>query len=460
MKRFPIKRASILLSLVFTLIITSCSSKFSQESKLMQKSAGDPETPASDTVNADYNVVVETPATFPPDVVKVETDPAVKDVLNTASPDNSTNEGHWAIKELDGLKKFISPYLTSESELFAGKESVSILNQYVLNSSLLDEPIPVSHLETLIRCAFYFRQDDESNQFIKMYLTDFNEDGFISREAATAGMMKLISARYPISLGGNAEDFIASDAITDLNECEDRFEFLIRQAFCEGLTDQTVDASLNFRPKDSLSYGEAVSMVYRVLSKYGLYEPVQNPSPDSDNALSDGSIEWMQNECADYYQKLQSDNQDSAVNKMNILKKAEGIIEPGSTLESWNQPMEIEKWQSVLCDALGLNRDEVLTYTTLGQDSIFSWDIAAISIFKLGFKLNAFDIRDATEPEIESARAAVNNFDSAMDISKFAQMYASGILSGICEDPGFSPNVAVSRGETLLLVKRIVEHMP
>ena len=294
-----------------------------------------------------------------------------------------------------------------------------------------------------------------------MYISDFCEGGYISRQPAVSGLMKLLSLRYPISLGGSYEDIKPSEVITDINECDEKHEDLIRQAFCEGLTDKTVE-SLSFRPNEKLTYAEAISIVYRVLSKYGLPnisdEPKSSPSP-SDGLDEESTMSWMREECESYYKKLYSSNTDEDQWKIDRLKTAEIIIEPGDNINTWSTPLELVKWQCVLNEALGLDYNEVITYTTLNNDQNLKYDIAAVSIFKLAFKINSFDCREASPDEINSARLAISHFDNAFDHSKFAQMYSSGLLYGICERSDFTPHAFVSRGEAMILVKRIVENI-
>ena len=65
--------------------------------------------------------------------------------------------------------------------------------------------------------------------------------------------------------------------------------------------------------------------------------------------------------------------------------------------------------------------------------------------------------RDATAQEIDLARQAIHQFDTSEDISKFVQLFSSGMLEGIFELPGFTPKRPVNNSEAMLLIMRIVK---
>ena len=162
------------------------------------------------------------------------------------------------------------------------------------------------------------------------------------------------------------------------------------------------------------------------------------------------------------YNEFKADLQNSIISsskkRLELLKLAEGII--GTDLYEYHavdKPISIEQWAKLMNQVFGLESNEIDPYLSMGTDGILVYDIAAISIMKASNKLIGYDPRDATEKELEEARAAIPQFDTARDVSKFAQMFSSGLLEGLYNIPGFTPQRPVSEIEALLLVKRITE---
>lgn len=186
----------------------------------------------------------------------------------------------------------------------------------------------------------------------------------------------------------------------------------------------------------------------------------QTQKPDESASEPGSEKSWMRSECEDYYEMLVSSATQQDLKRIEQLKTAESILEPGPLPEDGNAPLELDRWQRTLNEALGIDMDEVLNYTALSSSEFLTYDTAAISLFKLGFIINAFEIRDATEDEIAEARRLVPRLNEAMDISKFSQMVSSGLIRGISQMEGFSPQSPVTREEAMLLIKRVVERIP
>lgn len=371
-------------------------------------------------------------------------------------------------KETEGLRYILEPYLKVGSALFIGEDNKEFLEINLLNNESPYLPVTAENWEKVVQIIFSFHEDEK--QSLKMYIRDFSKDDQIERQYAVSGLMKLLSLKYPLSLGGDEASLQKSEVISDLTDIDDSHQELVRQAYCLGFTDFTVDKNKLFRPFDSLNNAEAVSMLYRILSNLGL--PVSDPAEEPDNRqipADEGenlpevdtntlTVEKILLEYNEFKADLQNSIISSSKKRLELLKLAEGII--GTDLYEYHavdKPISIEQWAKLMNQVFGLESNEIDPYLSMGTDGILVYDIAAISIMKASNKLIGYDPRDATEKELEEARAAIPQFDTARDVSKFAQMFSSGLLEGLYNIPGFTPQRPVSEIEALLLVKRITE---
>jgi len=372
-------------------------------------------------------------------------------------------------KEAAGLKYILQSYLDIDSEHFIGEDNKEFLESDIIGNQSLFLPITAENWEKAVRIIFSF--DDSNDQDLKMYIRDFAKDNKIERQYAVSGLMKLLSLRYSISLGGDAASVQKSEIISDLVDIDDTHQYLVRQAYCMGITDFSVDKDKLFRPFDYLSYGEAVSMLYRVLTNLGLpgseqangiiktQVPVTEPSlPEDSSASGSYSVEVILLEYNEYKADLQNSSWAPGKKRLEMLQLAESII--GINLDGLHpidRPLGIDSWAKILDKVFGLEYEDIDPYLSSSTDGMLPYDIAAISIMKASDKLLGYGPSDAAEHEVEEARAAIPQFDTARDTSKFAQMFSSGLLDGLYTIPGFTPQRPVTEIEALLLVKRIIE---
>lgn len=369
--------------------------------------------------------------------------------------------------ETDGLRYILNPYLDFDSTQFIGEENKEILESILLNNQSPYLSIAAEDWERIVQIIFSF--DDNGKQALETYINDFAKENRIERQHAVSILMKLLPLRYPIIIDGPVQNLQKSEVISDLNEVDDRYQDLIRQAFCLGFTDFSVDKNRLFRPFDYLSSAEAVSMLYRILSNLGMpvseqaREPGNEQLPAEDKNLPEStsnafSIESIFLEYNDYKTTLEKFNKSSDKKRLEMLNLAEDII--GLTYDDFyavDKPLTIEKWAKILNQVFGLESEEIDPYLCFETDGTLPYDIASISIFKISDKLVGYAPRDATDKELEAAKTAIPQFDTARDINKFAQMFSSGLLEGLYNIPGFTPQRPVNETEALLLVKRIVE---
>lgn len=426
--------------LIFSVFVTSCSPKFVKATKISDNLGSDDMFSASKELLSSYkeNVIVE----------------AVPEL-----PSQLQNE-------TDGLRYILESYLNSTNSLFIGEENKEFLESNLLNNSSPFLPVAAENWEKIVQIIFSF--EDSNKQSLKMYILDFVTDDKIERQYAVSGLMKLLSLRYPLSIDGSVTNLQKSEAISDLNDVDEQHQYLIRQAFCLGFTDFSVDKDRLFRPFDPLNNAEAISMLYRVLSNLGL--PIMEQAEDTDNeqisaeenlqenTLNTSSIESILLEYDNYKTSLKKSNKTSNKKRLEMLQLSEDII--GISYDEFHtvdRPLTIEKWAKILNQVFGLDTEEIDPYLRFETDGTLPYDIAAISIFKVSEKLVGYGPRDATEKELQDARVAIPQFDTARDTSKFAQMFSSGLLKGLYDIPGFTPQRPVNKTEALLLVKRMTE---
>lgn len=453
----------VLVGMFMSLLLSACSPKLSPQNSIQPMSGETAETSNSNfqqsTNNSDITVtfvedMIAKPLPADPTLIKPDTES--KDATGSPIENSfSINSEEWALSELESLKQLVLPYFDLSSPLYFGKDAAFM--DYIFNRNLLDEPISAQDWEVLARAYLRFDNNDNDNQMIQMYTKSSDANGHMIRQEAVAGLMKLLSLRYPVALSGTSDDLKSSDILTDINQCDERYGTLIRFAWCNGVCDTGVVNSHAFRPYDLLTYAETFSMYNKILAGYGYPEVTGSKLPPvTPLPLPASSLAWIQQECEDYYDKLSSENAKSKIDKLQLAEK---IINPDDNQEALLQAIDMQGWQKVLHEVLGLDMNDVIAYTDFDKSGYVQYDTAAVSIFKNAFKIDLYDCRDATREEMEEARIAVPFFDKAFDPSKFAQMYASGLIKGLTDDPDFSPVKYLSKAEAMLLVKRMVEAM-
>lgn len=368
-------------------------------------------------------------------------------------------------KETDGLRYILQPYLNKDNDLFIGYEDKKFLESNLLDNQYPNLSVPAENLERILQIIFSFNDSDK--QVLKMYINQFASVNKIERQYAVYIIMKLLPSKYPVSFDGSSGNLRKSEVISDLDDIDGNCQDLVRQAFCLGFTDFSVEKNLLFRPFDSLNNAETISMLYRILSNLGL--PVSNQSevPDGrqkpDENLSENtpivfSIESILLEYNEYKAALEKSNKSSSKKRLEMLKSAEEIIgKHFSEHHTIDTSLGIIQWEKILSQVFGLESKDIALSLDKETNGALSYDIAAISIMMSSGELIGYDPRDATDKELEEARAAIPQFDTARDTDKFAQMFSSGLLDGLYCIPGFTPQRPVSEIEALLLVKRITE---
>jgi hypothetical protein len=372
--------------------------------------------------------------------------------------------------EQDMLMVNSQPYFDENHPLYVGKESTDFLQAFLFAEEEVISPVSVNDLEQVIRLLFHFSEEEES--CIRMYITDFSQDDTIERQHAMAGFMKLLSLKYPLDLGGDYENLKKSEAIYDMAVIDDKYQSLVRQAYCLSFTDYTVQRDLRFRPNDLLTHSEALSMISRVLDHFGppavesmmmasaAHTDTGSEQSPEDNPKAFGSRSLYQ-EIIDYRATLGKSKTKASRQKAEFLTLALDILGlSNDDLEDpWlDDPLPLDVWVKVLNLCFNRVSEDISPYIPQDAGSFLTYDIAAMSIF-IPTDSGAFSARNVSSEEMEAARNAIPQFETARDTDRLAQMHASGLLDGIITMPGFTPQRPVHRIEAMLLVKRMVESM-
>lgn len=370
--------------------------------------------------------------------------------------------------ELEGLEYVLSPYLSPDHDLFIGDEDKKFIENNFLNPDNTGLYILAADWERVITITFSF--DDNYSWSIKKFITNFANEEKIERQYAVSGLMNLLSLRYSLSLDMDNEDIQKSNILTDLDSIAEKHRLLIGKAFRLGFTDFSVDEFRLFRPTDYLSHGEAISMLYRVFTNLGLPATEQVDSfINEDTSIASGnksilnqqqetySVESIYNEYRDYKNSLEKSNSSDNKKRLVILNQVEALLGIDLNSQISKHVLSIIEWVEILNQVFGIDKDEIKSYACFNKDGALTYDIVSITVYEFSYLMGGKTPRNANEQELSAAREAIQQFDTAEDISKFAQLYSSGMLEGIYELPGFTPKRPVNNAEAMLIIMRIVK---
>lgn len=431
----------ILIIIISVLFITSCSSKFS----ILGDKSDDEEAGISISSNAEL----------------------LSSYKNSTSNVTTVEYSSPLKQELEGLRYILIPYLVTDNNLFIGDENKIYIENYLLNPDTTDLTLNAADWERVVRLLLAF--DDDDRIHIKKNITDLTFNDRIERQYAVAGLMNLLPLRYSLSLDTDSEDLKKTIVLNDLETVEEDYKSLISTAFRFGFTDFSVDSSRLFRPNAYLNRGEAISMFYRIFINLGLpgvkeeESIVKQDTSDSQVEISTNnqqhafSVEDLFDEYRDCKDSLSMSKVTADKGKLEMLNQAEDLLDIHSYAQISNDAINVDKWIEIMSKVFKINTDEIKAYITCSTDNTLTYDIAAKSIFMFPYLMGGDKPRDASEKELNAAREAIPQFDTAEDISKFAQMFSSGILEGIYKIPGFTPKRPMNNAETLLLIMRIVK---
>ncbi|NPV70102.1 MAG: S-layer homology domain-containing protein [Firmicutes bacterium] len=371
--------------------------------------------------------------------------PADSPVVVTELPQK---EKHWVYDELAEFKQRIVAIAGTDSQYDGISEhDKSIIRNYILNEEYLDQPIKAEYWAVLLNAVLKLPADSKE-RLLDMYVHDLATGDEIAREDAVGGMVKLLSLQY-LRGYSTAEELEPAKALKDLQAVSDRQNALVRTAYSAGLVDsRTVEY---FRPKERLTVAEAISMVYRVVTKYNVTYSSTGERDKQEPAVP-VRVGWVDAELQRYRERLQR--------KLVALKTAESILTDGrvGNDERLNAAVSVEQWSEVLRSTLGISDQKVVHSYTFGlvQGDTVPRDVAVAGLVKLLHYTGMVRGRDASERERLAAAVAFGDYSQAFDTSKLAIAYSEGLVRGY-PDHTFRPKQALTKGEALILMLSVIE---
>lgn len=169
---------------------------------------------------------------------------------------------HWAVPYVDNLEQRLQTVkqTISDDNDFSSKDIETVI-QKVFDRQTLDEPIQSSVWQKML--MIFLDTKETESELIK------NESGQsqITREDAVVGMMKILQEKS-ILQSSQTNAAVLNEKFYDSRGLEEEKAALISVAVSEGIISGYDDSSL--RPKQYLRNSEAVTIIEKVCSKYGL----------------------------------------------------------------------------------------------------------------------------------------------------------------------------------------------
>jgi hypothetical protein len=166
---------------------------------------------------------------------------------------------HWAVPYANNFSQRLIPVkksLTQDSAILA--EDIDNLSKEVLQMENFNGPISFSNWQKILRIIFGKQTSEE-----------YSDHGKINRENAVVSIMELLVERFNLQ-SSELNILEVRDKFYDNSQVRKDKASLIGLAFNQGLISGYSDSS--FRPKDYLKNGEALAIIDRVCSKFGLPE--------------------------------------------------------------------------------------------------------------------------------------------------------------------------------------------
>ncbi len=382
--------------------------------------------------------------------------------VNSVIPDESTP----LKKEIEGLIYIIEPSLNSKSNYFIGNENKEYIEEKFLYPDNTYFLMTVGDWNKVISVLFTAGTNEDVS--IMKYLPGYKDSDLLSRQDAISSLINLLASIPSITIEEDTSAMQKSYVLSDLEEVSEEKQLLIRNAFCLGFTDLNVESTKTFQPNNYLNRNDSVSILYRVFSNLGF--PITTlPQDDNLSLITETeptlyseelfSIEKIYNEYNTYMDDLTKRGKSADKKRIDMLNKADSILTKDAEIELHTPVLSKEKFIRILHEVFGLEQEEIDIFLTYDTGDAISFDSAAIVIFTSSNLLGQATPKEATNKELEEARALIPQFDTAIDVNTLSQMLSSGLLNGIYQIPGFTPKRPVSNTEALILVKRIIESM-
>lgn len=355
----------------------------------------------------------------------------------------SAGEKHWAFDEMEGFKQSTAPIVNNISTCnIINEEEWQRLHSQVLDKDKLDEPVKAQNWAVLLKMTLNL-PENITDQLLKMYVYGLTEEQTINRENAVGGLVKLLTLDY-ISGSTTVEELEGSKKLTDLSRISDKQSVLVRIAYREGILDGTVKDK--FRPKDALTNGEAVSMLHRVIKRYGIRCKL---------VVALRHSQWLRDETKGYFKNIRGNGELLGI--VEDILFGSGDLSDGTSL---NKPVAIKNWDNLLTASLNLkdtkfdkNMLEGYTYG-LSEKGFISRSRAVAGTVKLLHAAGLLEGRDASQDEKETTASRFSDYQEAFDKSKLSIAYSEGLITGY-GDNTFRPEQLLSNAEAVALIARV-----
>jgi len=361
--------------------------------------------------------------------------------------------------EINMLGKLLEPYFDPSNQHFVGESNKKFLENSLLYATNIDEPIPVEDLEKLVHLLFGFNEEDM--KLISKYLSEFAENGIIERQYALCGLIKLLSTKYPLKLQEIGEKIELSNIISDIEQADEENRLSILEAHFIGFTDYTMQVSNSFRPTDPLSKGETISSFYRILANFGPPVPdtPQNPGNGKSSQFADEAyyIENIIEEYTSWEKTLNNSKKPKDQKKLEKFQKAKFIL--NSEDIGITGQVSLDNWAKILNETFEVAPENIEELISNEQGNILTFEVFSISVYKFPELYGYLKQQNITEKELNEAASRIAQFETARDTDIFTRLYVSGLIDGLYQIPGFTPQRPVNKTEALLMIKRIIEKM-
>jgi hypothetical protein len=317
----------------------------------------------------------------------------------------AAEDNHWVMKDLKDYKQYILPYrdnaTTSTQGAISQKEWDSF-QRNVLDATKLDNPILLDDWATALKMATALPEKDRET-WINIYVYGLGQGTEITRANAVGGMVKLLMGSY-IKGSWSGEELKPAQALLDYRDITDKQRGLVEVAYVQGILDASVQDK--FRPNDKLTNAEAISMMFRVMSKLAYNMPILPAN------------HWFTEELEAAYQ--------SGILPKPMLKVLRRSFQDPMNSDR-NVPVGI--WHEMLLSGLPVPayiREKASEYTlAYNQDGGILRDRAVVGVTKLGK-----NPRSATSEEKINAEKVFTDYRDAFDSDKIAVAYGDGLLEG------------------------------
>jgi hypothetical protein len=346
----------------------------------------------------------------------------------------AAEESHWVDSELKDYKQLLVPAIESASAQGPiTTEEWKSFHDNVLDAAKFDEPMEIYHWATGLKMAMDLPEEtiDTLLQTYVYGLAVSYPQG-ISREDAVGGLVKLLTISH-LKGSWSGEELKPAGVIKDANMISDKHKVLVQIAYVEGILDANTKDT--FRPQDKLTNAEAISMLYKVIKKYG----------GKHSSLKWSTTHWSTKELKSFYERETTPKPVLAWMDRHLQREAQ-----------LGQPIAIADWHELLMVALGKTEvsqtspDANYTYG-LAQGQTISRDRAVAGIMKLWG-----ESRDATQAEKDKAAKRFTDYAKSFDPSKLALANQAGLIEGY-DGRLFGSGRDLTYAEAAVLAMRIVE---